>query len=109
MGILLWLTFAVIAGSLAKLLMPGPNAGGIVVAVLVGIGGALVGGLIGTFGLGEPSPGFDVRSLLMAIAGTLMLLFSYRCLAMRSNAPEDQRGHLTLRQAGAPSAMISSV
>jgi uncharacterized membrane protein YeaQ/YmgE (transglycosylase-associated protein family) len=68
--------------------MPGPNAGGIVVAIFVGMAGGLIGGLLGTFTTSDVLTAFDVRSLLMAIAGTLILLFSYRCLALRSNSEE---------------------
>ena len=86
MGVLSWIVFGLIAGSVAKLLMPGPNAGGMVVAIAVGVGGALIGGLLGSFSGDPTSTAFDVRSLLMAIIGTLALLFSYRCFAMRAMA-----------------------
>lgn len=86
MGIIIWFLIGAAAGSVAKLLMPGPNAGGMVVAIFVGMAGGLIGGLIGTFTTTEASTAFDVRSLLMAMIGTLFLLFSYRCLALRSNS-----------------------
>lgn len=93
MGVMIWIMCGVAAGSVAKRLMPGPNAGGIVVAIIVGVAGALIGGLLGTFASGEAAAGFDVRSLLMAINGTLIALFSYRCLAMRSNSGERLEYH----------------
>jgi uncharacterized membrane protein YeaQ/YmgE (transglycosylase-associated protein family) len=83
-GILLWILFGVVAGSVARRVMPGPSAGGIGAAILAGIVGGLVGGFLGTISAGETSPAFDVRSLLMAMSGTLFLLFGYRCFAMRT-------------------------
>jgi uncharacterized membrane protein YeaQ/YmgE (transglycosylase-associated protein family) len=86
MGILLWIVFGLVAGSVAKLVMPGPDPGGIIVTILLGIGGAVVGGVVGTlFGFGAMT-GFDLRSLLMAIGGALFLLFAYRCYAIRAMA-----------------------
>lgn len=86
MGILLWIVFGIVAGFFAKTVMEGPNAGGIAVAIPLGIGGGLVGGLLSTFFQNGTAAGFDIRGLLMAIAGTLFLLFCYRCYAMRGIA-----------------------
>jgi uncharacterized membrane protein YeaQ/YmgE (transglycosylase-associated protein family) len=78
MGILSWIFFGLIAGALAKLLMPGKDPGGFFVVVIIGIAGALVGGFIGTqLGFGGIS-GFDFRSFLVAIAGAMLLLLTYR-------------------------------
>ena len=80
MGILSWIVFGLIAGALAKWIMPGKDPGGIVVTMLIGIVGAMVGGYIGTLlGFGAVT-GFDLRSLLIAIGGALILLFIYRQL-----------------------------
>jgi uncharacterized membrane protein YeaQ/YmgE (transglycosylase-associated protein family) len=83
MGILTWIVFGLIAGALAKWIMPGPDPGGIIVTMLIGIAGAIVGGMIGTLiGFG-PVSGFDLRSFLIAIGGALLLLFGYRQLKKR--------------------------
>ena len=83
MGILTWIVFGLIAGALAKWIMPGPDPGGIIVTMLIGIAGAIVGGMIGTLiGFGSVS-GFDFRSFLIAIGGALLLLFGYRQLKKR--------------------------
>jgi uncharacterized membrane protein YeaQ/YmgE (transglycosylase-associated protein family) len=83
MGILAWIIFGLVAGALAKFLMPGDDPGGIIVTILIGIGGALVGGMIGTqLGFGSVS-GFDFRSFLVAIGGAMLLLFGYRMLKGR--------------------------
>jgi len=78
MGILSWIVFGLIAGALAKLIMPGDDPGGFIITTLLGIVGAVVGGFVSTFfGFGDVS-GFDIRSLFIAIAGALILLFIYR-------------------------------
>ncbi|MEX2492206.1 MAG: GlsB/YeaQ/YmgE family stress response membrane protein [Nitrospirales bacterium] len=80
MGIISWIVFGLIAGILAKLIMPGKDPGGMIVTILIGIAGAMVGGLISTsLGYGDIS-GFDLRSLGLAIGGALVLLFGYRQL-----------------------------
>ncbi|MCB0751588.1 MAG: GlsB/YeaQ/YmgE family stress response membrane protein [Ignavibacteriae bacterium] len=78
MGILSWIVFGLIAGAVAKFIMPGKDPGGIIITILIGIAGAFLGGFIGSFlGLGDIS-GFDIRSLLMAIVGSIILLFAYK-------------------------------
>ena len=80
MGILSWIIFGVIAGALAKLLMPGRDPGGLFLTMIIGIAGAVIGGFIGTqLGFGAVS-GFDVRSFFVAIAGSMLLLFGYRLI-----------------------------
>ena len=75
MGILAWIVFGLIAGALAKFIMPGRDPGGIIVTILIGIAGAVLGGFIGSFlGFGGVS-GFDPRSLGIAILGALLLLW----------------------------------
>lgn len=84
MGILLWIVFGLIVGVLAKWVVPGRDPGGIIVTIALGIVGALIGGMIGTaIGFGGVS-GFDIRSLLVAIAGTLLLLTGYRLMARKA-------------------------
>lgn len=78
MGILSWIFFGLIAGILAKWIMPGRDPGGFIVTILIGIAGAVVGGFISTLlGFGDIS-GFDLRSMFIAIGGALVLLFTYR-------------------------------
>lgn len=83
MGILLWIAFGVVAGSMARWVMPGPRAGGLAIAIPLGVGGAIIGGGIGLL-LG-PSPGVvDFRALLLAIAVSLGVLLCYRSFALRA-------------------------
>lgn len=78
MGILSWIVFGLIAGVVAKFIMPGEDPGGFIITILIGIVGAVVGGFIGSLlGLGTVNS-FDVRSFLIAIAGALIVLWGYR-------------------------------
>jgi uncharacterized membrane protein YeaQ/YmgE (transglycosylase-associated protein family) len=80
MGILIWIVFGLIAGVLAKFIMPGRDPGGIIVTILIGIAGAVVGGFIGTqLGFGSVT-GFNIRSMAIAVGGAILLLLVYRQL-----------------------------
>jgi uncharacterized membrane protein YeaQ/YmgE (transglycosylase-associated protein family) len=84
MGVLSWIVFGFIAGMLAKFVMPGSDPGGIIITIVLGVVGAVVGGFIGAqLGYGGIS-GFDVRSMLIAIGGVLLLLAGYRMLRGRA-------------------------
>jgi uncharacterized membrane protein YeaQ/YmgE (transglycosylase-associated protein family) len=77
MGILLWAVFGLIAGAIAKYLMPGNAPGGIAATIILGIVGAVVGGFLGTLlGFGDIS-GFDLRSMALAVGGGLVVLLIY--------------------------------
>lgn len=81
MGILSWILFGLIAGALAKWIMPGEDPGGCVVTMLIGIVGAVIGGWLATqFGFGGIS-GFDFRSLIVAVIGAVLLLWVYRLVS----------------------------
>jgi uncharacterized membrane protein YeaQ/YmgE (transglycosylase-associated protein family) len=82
MGILVWIVLGLVAGILAKLIMPGEQGGGLILTIVLGIVGALVGGFLGTsvFGFGEVS-GFDLRSIGIAVVGALAVLFLYGLVA----------------------------
>lgn len=78
MGILTWAIFGLLAGAIAKYLMPGPDPGGILVTMLIGIAGAIVGGFIGSvLGLGGANS-FSLGSLIIAVLGSMLLLYGYR-------------------------------
>lgn len=80
MGILSWILFGLIAGVIAKLLMPGRDPGGCIITIVIGIAGALLGGYLGTLlGFGGIS-GFDFRSLVIAVLGSIVLLAIFRAL-----------------------------
>lgn len=80
MGILSWIVLGLIAGILAKLVMPGRDPGGFFITILIGIAGAVVGGFVSTqLGYGKVT-GIDMRSLLIAVGGSVVLLIGYRLL-----------------------------
>jgi len=77
MGILLWALFGLIAGAIAKFLMPGKGPGGIVMTIVLGVVGAIVGGFIGTqIGFGDIN-GFNLGSMALAVGGGVLVLFIY--------------------------------
>ncbi len=84
MGILSWIVFGLIAGIIAKLIMPGNDPGGFIITILLGIVGAVVGGFIAN-GLGYGGvDGFNFGSFVVAVIGSLVLLIGYRMLRRRS-------------------------
>lgn len=80
MGILSWIVFGLIAGAVAKFIMPGRDPGGWIITIVLGIAGAVVGGWIGTtLGFGTVT-GFNLGSFGVAIVGALVLLAVYRII-----------------------------
>lgn len=80
MGVFAWIVFGLIAGVLAKIIMPGKDPGGFIVTILIGIAGALLGGFIGSaLGVGAVT-GFNLVSFLTAVGGAILLLFLYRVI-----------------------------
>ncbi|UCE55125.1 MAG: GlsB/YeaQ/YmgE family stress response membrane protein [Desulfobacterales bacterium] len=80
MGVLSWIILGLIVGIIAKFVIPGKDPGGIFITIILGIAGAFVGGFIGSaLGLGSVT-GFDIRSLLIAVGGSILLLIVYRAI-----------------------------
>jgi len=78
MGIISWILLGLIAGALAKWIMPGKDPGGIIVTILIGIAGAVIGGWIGSVvGFGSVS-GLNIGSIATAVGGAIVLLAIYR-------------------------------
>lgn len=79
MGFIGWIVLGLIAGAIAKAIMPGDDPGGIIVTMLIGIVGAIVGGLIASaLDIGELGNFFDIGTWIIAILGALLLLGIYR-------------------------------
>lgn len=77
MGILSWIIFGLIAGIIAKWIMPGKENVGIIVTIILGIVGAVVGGYISTFfGFGKVD-GFNFGSFVVAVIGAIVVLYFY--------------------------------
>ena len=83
MGIIAWIVVGLIAGALAKLIMPGDDPGGIIVTILLGIIGAFVGGFIVNLLGGAGVSGFNLWSIVVATIGAIILLAVYRMVAGR--------------------------
>lgn len=75
-----WIILGLIAGVLAKTIMPGKDGGGFIITVILGITGAFVGGWVGgLLGLGTTG-GFNLGSIATATVGALLILIIYRTI-----------------------------
>jgi uncharacterized membrane protein YeaQ/YmgE (transglycosylase-associated protein family) len=84
MGIIGWIILGLLAGAIAKAIMPGDDPGGIIVTTIIGILGAILGGLIASaLDIGDLDEFFDLGTWLIAILGSLLLLAIYRMVVGR--------------------------
>jgi uncharacterized membrane protein YeaQ/YmgE (transglycosylase-associated protein family) len=85
MGIIGWILLGLVAGVIAKAILPGDDPGGIIVTILIGVAGALLGGLVArALDLGDPiDEFFDLSTWLAAIIGAVVLLLIYRMIVGR--------------------------
>ncbi|MDL1913980.1 MAG: GlsB/YeaQ/YmgE family stress response membrane protein [Bergeyella sp.] len=84
MGVVSWIVFGLIAGAVARAIMPAPRGTGVLMTIILGIIGAFVGGAIGSALLGWDSvAGFDIRSFIMAIGGSVLVLWLHGKLGTR--------------------------
>jgi uncharacterized membrane protein YeaQ/YmgE (transglycosylase-associated protein family) len=84
-AIISWIVFGLIAGLIAKAIMPGKDPGGAIVTILLGIAGSVIGGFIGRslFYRTDSEPG-TIMSLIFAVIGAIVLLAVYRMIKGRS-------------------------
>jgi uncharacterized membrane protein YeaQ/YmgE (transglycosylase-associated protein family) len=84
-GIVSWIVFGLLAGAVARLVVPGRQRIGCLATVAVGIVGALIGGLIGEVVFGEENTRFrwDLGPFLLAVAGAAVLLLALQALSSR--------------------------
>jgi uncharacterized membrane protein YeaQ/YmgE (transglycosylase-associated protein family) len=80
-GIVSWIAVGLIAGILGKLIMPGRDPGGFLLTIVIGMIGALVGGLVVQLLGGTGLTGFSIWSILVATLGAIILLAIYRLFA----------------------------
>ena len=79
-----WVLLGLVAGALAKFIMPGKDPGGFFVTILIGIAGGVVGGFLGSFiGLGSIES-FDLGGIFIATAGAIVLLLVYRLVKKKT-------------------------
>ena len=81
-GIIGWIVIGLLAGGIAKLLMPGKDPGGCIITILLGIAGALLAGFLGR-AIGWYEPG-DGAGFIAAIVGAFLILLIYRLISGRS-------------------------
>ena len=80
-GIIGWIVIGLLAGGIAKLLMPGKDPGGCIITILLGVAGALLAGFIGkSVGWYDQN---EAAGFIAAIVGAFLLLFIYRLIARR--------------------------
>jgi uncharacterized membrane protein YeaQ/YmgE (transglycosylase-associated protein family) len=86
MGIIAFIILGLLAGAIAKALLPGDDPGGIIVTAIIGIVGALLGGFVAAalFDADPMDEFFDISSWLTAIVGAIVLLIVYRLVTDRS-------------------------
>ncbi len=87
MGIIAFLLLGLIAGAIAKLILPGRQGGGWLITLVLGVVGALLGGFLGSVLFGQGIDGFfDLGSWLLAIGGALIVLVIYGAVTGRKRA-----------------------
>jgi uncharacterized membrane protein YeaQ/YmgE (transglycosylase-associated protein family) len=81
MGLIAWIILGLIAGAVAKWIMPGNDPGGCIITIIIGVVGALLGGYLSTLlGFGGLTGDLDFRSLIIAVLGSIVLLAIWRLL-----------------------------
>jgi uncharacterized membrane protein YeaQ/YmgE (transglycosylase-associated protein family) len=82
MGIIAFIILGLLAGMIAKAIMPGDDPGGIIVTTIIGIAGALIGGFLAAalFGAHPLDKFFDLSTWVTAIVGSIILLAIYRAV-----------------------------
>ncbi|MCT1616920.1 GlsB/YeaQ/YmgE family stress response membrane protein [Kocuria indica] len=84
MGIISWIILGLIAGALAKLILPGKQGGGIIVTIILGIVGAFLGGWLGSLiGIGSLDAWYDLGTIVTAVVGAIIVLLIYGAVVGR--------------------------
>jgi uncharacterized membrane protein YeaQ/YmgE (transglycosylase-associated protein family) len=88
MSIIAFILLGLLAGWIAKAVLPGDDPGGLIVTTLIGVVGAILGGFLAgaLFGADPMDEFFDISSWLTAIVGAIILLVIYRMVASRRPA-----------------------
>lgn len=83
-SLLIWLLLGFLAGYVAKLILPGPDGGGLILTTVLGILGAVVGGFMGRYFFGYPmissfdNIGSNIPSFISSIIGAIVVLAIFR-------------------------------
>lgn len=89
-NIVFWLLFGLLVGVIAHLVDPADVRGGLIGTIITGIVGALIGGFVANTLFGLSITGFNLQSLLIAVAGALVLSFLERWIFRRGNVRTDR-------------------
>lgn len=79
-----WLIIGLIAGALARLILPGKDPMGLLATIVLGILGSLVGGFVSTLIFSSSNTGFHVGGLIMSVLGAILLLWVWRMVRSRT-------------------------
>jgi uncharacterized membrane protein YeaQ/YmgE (transglycosylase-associated protein family) len=94
MGIIAWIALGLLAGLIARAILPGDDSVGIIVTLLIGIAGALIGGFIGELvGFGGLGDFFELRTWILAVAGSVLLLAIVRFATYRHGHHHNPLSH----------------
>ncbi|MEV1176443.1 GlsB/YeaQ/YmgE family stress response membrane protein [Nonomuraea sp. NPDC049784] len=87
MGIIAWITLGLVAWAVARMLVPGKDPQGLIITFVLGIAGALLGGLVATqvLHVSGIQGFFDLSTWLCAIVGAAVLLGGYHLITGRSS------------------------
>ena len=79
-NLLVWILFGLVAGAIAKLIMPGNDPGGWIATILLGVAGSLIGGYFGgqLLGIDAGTNAFSLTNMTTAVVGAIALLGAYR-------------------------------
>lgn len=85
MNFILWALFGLVAGVIARFLMPGKDPMGWIMTILLGVAGSFVGGFLGQliFGSGSTSNSFSIGNMFTAVVGAILLLVVYRFVSKK--------------------------
>ena len=89
-SLIIWLILGFVAGYLAKLIMPGPDGGGVILTTILGIVGAILGGLVATYVFGIPmatdtsNVSASLLGFVFSVIGAIVVLAIYRLVTGRS-------------------------
>lgn len=84
MNILSWLIVGLIAGALARLIMPGRDPMGLIATIVLGVIGSIVGGLVSMAIWRNNTSVFQGSGLLLSILGAIIVLWLYRMVKSRN-------------------------
>jgi uncharacterized membrane protein YeaQ/YmgE (transglycosylase-associated protein family) len=79
-----WLIIGLVAGALARLIMPGKDPMGLIATIILGVIGSVLGGLLSSLIWGTGQGGFQAAGLIMSVIGALVVLFVWRMIRSRS-------------------------